>query len=79
MYPLMTLLFGNLTNAFVKFGKAVQALAVSGPTPEALATLDVAAGEFRKEASHDHSLTCQLLLRADDPWWPKVCSIEPLA
>lgn len=51
----MTLMFGNLTLAFVRFGTAIQnALAPgSGSSPAAMQELNAAAGEFRDAAAKD--------------------------
>ncbi|KAI0953276.1 hypothetical protein AcW1_007535 [Taiwanofungus camphoratus] len=51
--PLMSLLFGNLTEAFVTFGQAVKA--AEAGTPGAASALPVAAANFRSKAAHDAS------------------------
>ncbi|KIM25760.1 hypothetical protein M408DRAFT_73764 [Serendipita vermifera MAFF 305830] len=51
--PLMTLMFGNLTVAFVNFGTAAQIAFQEGATPEALQALQDAAQDFRNTASKD--------------------------
>lgn len=49
----MSLLFGNLTEAFVTFGQAVKA--AEAGTPGAASALPVAAANFRSKAAHDAS------------------------
>ncbi|KAG8776067.1 GTPase-activating protein, partial [Serendipita sp. 398] len=51
--PLMTLLFGNLTVAFVDFGRAASLAYGPNPTPEQMAELVRAARQFQKVASKD--------------------------
>jgi ATP-binding cassette, subfamily B (MDR/TAP), member 1 len=49
----MTLLFGNLTVAFVNFGTAAAQALQGGNTPQAQAALASAADDFRKIAASD--------------------------
>jgi len=49
----MTLLFGNLTVAFVTFGIAAQAAFAEGATPAAYDALTAAANDFRSTAAQD--------------------------
>ncbi|KAG8819207.1 GTPase-activating protein [Serendipita sp. 399] len=51
--PLMTLLFGNLTVAFVDFGRAASLAYGPNPTPEQMAELARAGDHFRKIAAKD--------------------------
>ncbi|CCA75810.1 probable Leptomycin B resistance protein pmd1 [Serendipita indica DSM 11827] len=51
--PLMTLMFGNLTVAFVDFGTAAANAFQSGASPEAFAALQQAADHFRSVAAKD--------------------------
>jgi ATP-binding cassette, subfamily B (MDR/TAP), member 1 len=53
MQPLMTLMFGNLTVAFVDFGTAAQNAFQNGATPQALQALQQAADHFRSVAAKD--------------------------
>ena len=48
----MSLIFGNLTNAFIKFGTTTNT-ARSNPTPANIQALQEAADDFRSVASHD--------------------------
>ncbi|PVF91824.1 hypothetical protein CPB86DRAFT_846410, partial [Serendipita vermifera] len=51
--PLMTLMFGNLTVAFVDFGTAAQNALRAGATPEQLQALNEAANHFKSIAAKD--------------------------
>ncbi|KAG8805530.1 GTPase-activating protein, partial [Serendipita sp. 399] len=51
--PLMTLMFGNLTTAFVDFGTAASLALGPNPTPEQLAALNQAGRQFRQTAAKD--------------------------
>ncbi|KAG8796940.1 GTPase-activating protein, partial [Serendipita sp. 399] len=53
--PMMTLLFGNLSNAFVDFGRSVAQTYGAGapPTPQGIAAVADAADHFRKTAAKD--------------------------
>ena len=50
--PLMSLIFGNLTQSFVAFGSAVQS-EFKNPTQSGAEALNLAAASFRKQAAHD--------------------------
>src|ERR1700761_2574380 len=50
--PLMSLIFGNLTNTFIKFGTTASE-AASDPTPANIQALQGAADNFKSVASHD--------------------------
>lgn len=49
----MTLMFGNLTLAFVRFGTAVQSLFAPGAGPAAMQEFNDAADEFKRSAASD--------------------------
>jgi ATP-binding cassette subfamily B (MDR/TAP) protein 1 len=49
----MTLMFGNLTVAFVNFGTVAQNAFQEGATPQALQALNDAANHFKSVASKD--------------------------
>ena len=51
--PLMTLMFGNLTLAFVQFGTAVQNAFAAGASPAAMQEFNDAASAFKRAAADD--------------------------
>ena len=51
--PLMTLMFGNLTLAFVQFGTAVQNAFAAGAGPAAMQEFNDAASAFKRAAADD--------------------------
>ena len=49
----MTLMFGNLTLAFVRFGTAVQGAFATGASPAAIQEFNDASDDFKRSAAND--------------------------